>query len=930
MALTPGTRLGPYEVTAQIGVGGMGEVYRARDTKLNRDVALKVLPESFASDPDRLARFTREAQTLAALDHPNIARIHGLDDSGGVLALVMEMVEGEDLSTVIARGPIPVADALAIGSQIAEALEAAHEQGIIHRDLKPANIKLKGAWGPTPTRLPDGRLEPTLSASDVGDATVKVLDFGLAKAMDPTAGAATSASMSPTLSLHATAAGVILGTAAYMAPEQAKGKSVDRRADVWAFGVVLYEMLAGKRAFTGDDVSDTLVSVLRDEPDWAALPADLPTSTRQVLRVCLQKDPKKRVRDMSAVRLALDGAFDAPAPAAIATPPPPPVPRAAWRRALPWAIGIVLGALATGAALWPRPGPAPRITRFVITTPSDQTFRPPVQTSGVALSPDGSRLVYRIAQDVQSSTAALYQRELGQLTGTLIPGTEGTAGAFFFSPNGRWIVFNNSNDSTLKRISVSGGPAQTICALEGAFRGGSWGPDDTIVFATSSTKGLRRVPAAGGEPQVLTKVDPAKNETDHVWPEVLPDGKGVVFTAWNGTAERSRIVVMSLPAGAISDVVSGGTQPHLSPSDHLVYYAGGALRAIRFNPATRQATGDPIAIMDGVAGAATGGANYGIAGDGSLFYVRGSGSSVPPRTLVWVDRKGKQETIDVPPRAYTYARLSPDGTRVALDARDQQNDIWIWDLVRGTLQRLTTDPGMNRMPVWTPNGERVAFTAERDGVESVFWQKADASGTAERLSVGSTPQGPASFSPDGKRLVFDTPLSGPFELGMLTLDGEHREEMLLKTKFSESNGMVSRDGKWLAYESNESGPSEIYLAPFPGVTTSKKTVSTNGGTRPLWSKDGRELFYYVTPDTIMAVPVTLGPQPVLGKPVVVVKGPYAVALNAGRHYDVSPDGQRFLLLVDAPTSEGQKAELPEMRFVQNWAEELKAKVPAAK
>jgi serine/threonine-protein kinase len=332
--------------------------------------------------------------------------------------------------------------------------------------------------------------------------------------------------------------------------------------------------------------------------------------------------------------------------------------------------------------------------------------------------------------------------------------------------------------------------------------------------------------------------------------------------------------------------------------------------------------------MEGVAGAALGASNYAIAADGSLLYVRGSGVSVPPRTLVWVDRKGRQEPINVPPRAYTYARLSPDGTRVALDARDQQNDIWIWDLHRGTLQRLTTDPGMNRMPVWTPDSVKVAFTAERDGTESIFWQNADGSGTPERLSTGTAFQGPVSFSPDGKRLVFDTPIASPHDVGMLTSDGARRSDILLSTKFNEANGEISRDGQWLAYESTESGQSEIYLVPFPNVNGSKKQVSTHGGTRPLWSRDGRELFYYVTPDTIMALSVRLGAEAVLGTPQVAVKGPYAVALNSGRHYDVSVDGQRFLMLVDAPTPDGQKPEAPEMHLVLNWTEELKAKVPA--
>ena len=501
---------------------------------------------------------------------------------------------------------------------------------------------------------------------------------------------------------------------------------------------------------------------------------------------------------------------------------------------------------------------------------------------------------------------------------------------FFFSPDGNWIGFSSGVDNTLKRISISGGPAQTICALDGILRGGSWGPDDTIVFATAASKGLRRVPAAGGEPQVLTKVDPAKRETDHHWPEVLPDGKGVVFTAWSGTAERSRIVALSLPTGEVSEVVRGGSQPHFSPTGHLVYAQGGTLRAVRFNAGSLEAVGDPTPIMEGVASVPSGAANYAVAADGSLVYVKGSaGAAVGQRTLVWVDRQGRQEAINVPARAYTYARLSPDGTRVALDARDQQNDIWIWDLARETLQRLTNDPGLNRSPVWTPDGTRVAFTAERDGyVESIYWQKADGSGVPERLSVGSTIQMPASFSPDGKRLLINTPLAPPWNVGMLSLEGERREETLLKTKFSENNGDVSPHGRWLAYESDESGQGQVYLAPFPDVNTSKRQVSTGGGTRPLWSKDGRELFYYVAPDTVMAVPVSPGPNLALGKPAVVVKGSYARAVSPGRHYDVSPDGKRFLLLKDVETAPGAKPVPPEIHFVQHWAEELNRLVPA--
>jgi serine/threonine-protein kinase len=911
-------------VTARIGSGGMGEVYRARDTTLHRDVAIKVLLPAVANDPDRLARFSREAQLLGSLNHPNISHIHGLVEEDGRRALVMELVEGPTLADRIATGAIPLDDAVPIARQIADALEAAHEHGIIHRDLKPANIKVRE------------------------DGTVKVLDFGLAKALDTAQGSGlTNAAQgsglkahgdlthSPTITSPAmTAMGMILGTAAYMSPEQAKGRPVDRRADVWAFGVVLFEMLTGKRAFSGEDVSDTLVSVQRDEPDWAALPAGVPASVHQTLRLCLQKDPRRRLRDISVVGLALDGAFEPPAGQSGALSSTATAARARWPLVLLSAVGMfIIGGLTAAAVLWRlSPRPPARVERFVITTPANAAPAVDTGLTGViAMSRDGSRLVYQSNRGERSASSAsgvLYLRDRGQLEPTLIRGTEGAAGPVF-SPDGESIVFAGG-DNTLRRISSLGGAAQIICRFDGQFRGASWGPDNTIVFATASTKGLRRVPSAGGNPEVLTTLDAATGETEHLWPEVLPGGEGVLFTAWHGSPERSHVSVVSLSDRRVSTLVPGGTQPRFAPTGHLLFATGNALRAVRFDPARLAVIGNPVPVLEGVAMTVSGSAHYAIGADGALAYASGTATvGAVPKLPVWIDRQGRLEAIDAPARAYVYARLSPDGTRVALDARDQQNDIWILDLKRGGLQQLTNDPGLNRMPVWTPDSTRVAFTATHKGIEDIHWQAVDGSGAVERLSVGSTSQGPLSFSPDGKRLVFITPVGGPYDLGVLSLDGSHREDMLLKTSFHELNGIVSPDGRWLAYESDRSGRSEVYLSPFPEVSASTRQVSTSGGSRPLWSKDGRELFYYVPPGTIMAVPITPGPNLALGKPAVAVSSPYAAAGNYNpRHYDVSPDGKRFLLLKDVETAGATKPAAPEIRLIQNWTEELKRLVPA--
>jgi Tol biopolymer transport system component len=683
-------------------------------------------------------------------------------------------------------------------------------------------------------------------------------------------------------------------------------------------------MITGKRAFEGEDVSDTLAFILTKEPHWDGLPTTTPRSIRTLLRRCLEKDRKRRLDSAADARLEIEDALTAPTAevALSAVSPRRSRERLAWMSAL-----VAVALIAVVAVVWARrPVLAGRVSRFVITTPPGAPIRGGNQR-GVAISPDGSRLVYRSSpQAIGIGTAGvLYIREVNQLAAMPLHGAEGAVDPAF-SRDGRSIVYGDIRANALKRIPVDGGPPKTICSLDGGNpRGASWGPDDMIVFATDRSRGLLRVPAAGGTPTRLTTADPRKGEQEHSWPDVLPDGQGVLFTVSNGFPEQERVAVVALPSGQVTSLFDG-TSPRFVPTGHVLFGLGdGTLRAVGFDARRLKVIGNPLTMVEHVGMSTYGAARFAVADEGSLVYSTEAGT-VPPRTLVWVNRKGQEEPIPVQPHAYTYARLSPNEKYVALDARDEQNDIWIWDLTRQSLQRLTTDPGMNRSPVWTPDSRRVAFTAVRDGVESVYWQAFDGSGTMERLSSGTQTQGPTSFSPDAAQLIFSTPLIGPYDLGVLTV-ATHTARMLLHSTASETNGELSPDGHWLAYESDESGQPEIYVSPFSNVEVSKSKVSTAGGTRPLWSRDRRELFYYVSPDTIMAVPVRLGADVVIGTPQPVVKGPYAVALNGGRHYDVSADGQRFLLLKDAPTPDGQKAAPVEIHIVLNWLDELKARVP---
>ena len=892
MPLTPGTRLGPYEITAQIGVGGMGEVYRARDGTLQRDVALKILPESFATDPERLARFRREAQVLASLNHPHIGAIYGFEESTGTHALVLELVEGPTLADRIAQGAVPVDDALPIARQIAEALEAAHEQGIIHRDLKPANIKLR----------PDG--------------TVKVLDFGLAKLTTPTspAGSAASVSLSPTITSPAmmTGVGVLLGTAAYMSPEQAKGREADKRSDIWAFGAVLYEMLTGRRAFEGEDLSDTFVNVLKGDPDWSALPLEIPPSLRTLLQSCLTKDRRHRVADISTALFVLEkGASFALSPGTVSAAPLPRRPL--WRRVA--ALGGVVLVVATVATTltWfaTRPMP-PSVVRVAVTTSGTTALALSGADRNVAITPDGSRVVYR-------GINQLLVRALNQLEPDVLSGL-GAAGGVFISPDGRWVGFFDGS-TTLKKVAITGGSPVTITPVDGLPRGATWAPDDTIIFATTSpATGLQRVSAAGGEPAVLTKPDRERGDSDHLWPELLPGGESVLFTiapAFNARAENAQIAVLDLQTGTSKVLIRGGSHAHYVPTGHLVYGVEGTLRAVAFDLERLEVVGTPATVLEGVATTVSGLADVAVAANGSLVYVPGGAGGGRQQTVVLVDRQGRASPLPgLPLDSYRDVRVSPDGARLALATQD---DVWIYDFIRTTRSRLTTDPGA-RSPLWTPDGQRIVFTSRRAGYPELFWRPADGTGSDERFLTRAkdlTDLRANGWSADGRQLLF-TEVSRTTAIGQIVIERPSDAKVLVR---SDSPSPISPDGRWMAYQSTVSGPTEIHVERYPELG-SRQQISTGGGRAPLWSRDGRELFFQSLDGRQMfAVTVQSGTTLVAGTQQPLFGLAMLVQRFGNRPYDIAPDG-RFLIIRSAQ-AEIDGGPASNLILVQNWFEELK-------
>jgi eukaryotic-like serine/threonine-protein kinase len=879
-----------YEVLSLLGVGGMGEVYRAVDMDLGRQVAIKILPDAFASDPERLARFEREAKTLASLNHPNIAQIYGFEKSDGVRALVMELVEGATLADRIAQGPIPIDEALPIARQIAEALEAAHENGIIHRDLKPANIKLRP------------------------DATVKVLDFGLAKALEPVAG---DVSQSPTITnAMMTRVGVLLGTAAYMSPEQARGKPVDKRSDVWAFGCVLYEMLTSKQAFRGDDITETLASVVRAEPDWEVLPADTPPNIRTLLFRCLQKDTKNRVRDAGDIVIECDQALTTPA-AAAATRPTVAFRFSHSSLAIGLA-GLLLGGFITAFAVW-RLTPAPRlpVSHLTMNLPPGQRLAG-LDLTAVALSPDGRRVAYAA---IAGGRRQLYLREMDRPEGKPIAGTEGAASPFF-SPDGEWLGF--FTDDALRKVPIGGGAATILARAFGFGRGASWEGDGSIVFASSSQQGLSLVSSSGGPVRLITTIDRQKGETGHRFPHHLPGGNALLFTVGTGGSwDDARIEVVRLGTGDRKVLIEGGSDARYVPTGHVVYLRGGALMSVPFDLNRLEVTGSPLAIVERILPSTTntGAAQAAIADSGSLVYVSGGGRPAE-RTLTWVDRKGTEQPFSLPARGYEVPRLSPDGQRVALDIDEgNKSDVWVYEIPRGTLTRLTLDGG-GFSPEWAPDRRKITYASGSGGGSVVFWKTADNSASAEeRLASGGNPQIPASWSPSGDTLAFmEFDAVTGRDIWIVSPKDGQKPRPFLRTTFNEAALSFSPDGRWVAFQSDESGRNEVYVQPFPGPG-SKVLVSIQGGAEPVWSRDGHELFYR-SGDQLIAVAVMLQPTFRASKPQVLFEKPYW-RFGFLRNYDVTSDGRRFLFLKESE----QAASATHIEVVLNWQEELKRLVP---
>jgi eukaryotic-like serine/threonine-protein kinase len=897
MSLSPGSRLGPYEITGPLGEGGMGVVYRATDSKLKREVAIKVLPEAFAADAERLARFEREAQLLAQLQHPNIASIYGLEEAGGVRALVMELVEGEDLSERLKRGALPLEEVLAVARQIAEALEAAHEKGIVHRDLKPGNVKL----------TPEGK--------------VKVLDFGLAKAMDAPPGSASAADLarSPTLmnsptmtAAQGTQLGVILGTAAYMSPEQARGGTVDKRADIWAFGVVLHEMLCGRQLFAADTVSDTLAGVLKNEIDLAKLPPATPPAVRLLLRRCLERNPKNRLRDVGEARLALSGleAGEAgEAPVAPATPE-----RARRRERVAWGLlAAALVALVATLGFVKATTESPRVVRTTLLPPEKADFDH--VAGAMALSPDGRRIAFVARTD--DGKTMLWVRPLDALSAQPLAGTE-NATFPFWSPDSRFLGFFSAGK--LRKIDANGGPPQVLCPAASG-RGGAWTRDGTILFTPSQTDPIFRVPAAGGTATAVTSLDAKSGELSHRFPEILPDGERFLFLMESAEKPDDPASGFALWAGSLASqertrLLATNSSARYSKTGHLLFLRDRTLVAQRFDATSTRLEGEAVPVADGLSRTGRWEATFSLSHTGLLAFQARSGEDLS--RLVLLDRDGRELGTVGKPANYRELALSHDARRVAVvvpDASTQKDDIWLLDRERGTSTRLTFDPEDEHSPLWSPDDRYVYFTSRRQGGGDVFRKLSSGIGADELVFADAEWTLLRSLTGDGTTGALMTRAVSTktgWDIQLLNL-ADKKATVLLQTPFLEIFPMLTRDGKWMAYQANESGRSEVYVQRLDGEG-GKWRISTDGGTKPRWSRGERELVFQTPDNKLWAVDIELGttfsasvPRPFLDP---------GIRQGTGYQYDVSGDGS--LVLVNRAVVQ----EAAPVTLVQNWTEAL--------
>jgi dipeptidyl aminopeptidase/acylaminoacyl peptidase len=901
LALTPGTRLGVYEITSLLGEGGMGQVYRATDTSLKRQVALKVLPAAVAADADRLARFQREAEVLAALNHPHIAAIYGLERAGGATALVMELVEGEDLSQRIAKGAIAADDALPIARQIAEALDAAHEQGIIHRDLKPANIKVRA------------------------DGTVKVLDFGLAKALAPAGALSPDAMSSPTITSAAmTQAGMILGTAAYMSPEQARGKTVDRRTDIWAFGVVLYEMLAGQRAFPGDDVSITLANVMKDNVAWDALPKDLAEPIRRLLRRCLEKDPRRRLSAIADARLELDEGATASDGASTGAAHPAIARRERWM----WASVAAL-AVMTALAFALRPATAPEAAaptfRFGILPPEGAEL---ATVPRMAIAPDGRSLVFTASRS--DSSSPLWLRRLDSMEATPVEGSEGAAFPFW-SPDGRQVAFfmespRSATLTQLRIVDLQGGTARTLVDdIPSLDAGGSWNAEGLLLVASRGTKGILKRSASGGQLTPVTTLDPANGEVLHLYPQFLPDGRHFIYQAQTSARDDWTFFVGSIDSADRRKLVQSDYARFAAPN-LLVYTQGRNLVAQAMDPGTLALTGQPLVIAADIASVPVNGrAAFSVSDTGVLVY-RSSPERQGPieRTLTWLDRGGKVLQTVGPPVTSASVRLSPDGARVAL--LESSDSLWVADLARDVKTPIVPSAAV-ASPTWSADGTRLLFGLGTGTDQSALAER-DA-GSATQMKTLHQEHGvslvlPFGETSDGALVVFGRVIGGAQRgIGLLS-KADGKVTAYLENSYTGTQAALSPDGRWLAYTSSESGASQVMVQPFPNPSGGKWAISTNGGSAPRWRRDGRELFYVDAERRLMSVPVTAGSSFVPARATALFSLPSGVGRAQGGAYvyDAAADGQRFLVSL-APDDASVRALAAPLTVVTNWTSLLK-------